>query len=79
MTYPIMQSDREPLINAETYQSMYEHSINNPDEFWAEKAETFLDWGRRWDKVSDVDFSKGKIAWFEGATLNVSYNCLARH
>ncbi len=34
---------------------------------------------KKWDKVSDVDFSKGKIAWFEGATLNVSYNCLDRH
>jgi len=79
MTYPIMQSDREPLINADTYQSMYEHSINNPDAFWAKQAKTFLDWGRKWDKVSDVDFSKGKIAWFEGATLNVSYNCLDRH
>ena len=79
MTYPIMQSDREPLINADTYQSMYEYSINNPDEFWAEQAETFIDWDRKWDKVSDVDFSKGKIAWFEGATLNVSYNCLDRH
>ena len=69
----------KPLINADTYQSMYEHSINNPDEFWAEQAETFIDWDRKWDKVSEVDFSKGKIAWFEGATLNVSYNCLDRH
>ncbi|MFM1546979.1 MAG: acetate--CoA ligase [Candidatus Pseudothioglobus sp.] len=79
MTYPIIQSDRKPLINAETYQSMYEYSMNNPDKFWAEQAETFLDWDRKWKKVSDVDFSKGKIAWFEGATLNVSYNCLDRH
>ena len=79
MTYPIIQSDRKPLINAETYQSMYEYSMNNPDKFWAEQAETFLDWDRKWKKVSDVDFSIGKIAWFEGATLNVSYNCLDRH
>ncbi len=79
MTYPIIQSDRKPLINAETYESMYEYSMNNPDKFWAEQAETFLDWDRKWKKVSDVDFSKGKIAWFEGATLNVSYNCLDRH
>ena len=43
MKYPIMQSDREPLINADTYQSMYEHSINNPDKFWAEQAKTFID------------------------------------
>ena len=79
MTYPIMQSDKKPLINAETYQLMYEDSINNPDDFWAKQAEIFIDWDKKWDKVSDVDFNKGKIAWFEGATLNVSYNCLDRH
>jgi len=74
-----MKSDREPLINAKTYESMYEQSMSNPDKFWAEQAEIFVDWEKKWDKVSDVDFSKGKIAWFEGATLNVSYNCLDRH
>ena len=79
MQYPIMQSNRKPLINAESYQSMYDYSISNPDKFWAEQAEKFIDWEKKWDRVSDVDFSKGKIAWFEGATLNVSYNCLDRH
>lgn len=79
MQYPIMQSNRKPLINAESYQSMYDYSISNPDKFWAEQAEKFIDWEKRWDRVSDVDFSKGKIVWFEGATLNVSYNCLDRH
>jgi len=79
MKYPIMQSNREPLIDAETYHSMYQKSIENPDDFWAEQAEKFISWNSKWDRVSDVDFSKGKIAWFEGATLNVSYNCLDRH
>lgn len=79
MTYPIIQTDRVPLIDSETYESMYERSMNEPEAFWAEQAETFIDWEKKWDKVSDVDFSKGKIAWFEGATLNVSYNCLDRH
>jgi len=79
MTYPIIQTDRTPLINSETYESMYERSMNEPDAFWAEQAETFIDWEKKWDKVSDVDFTEGKIAWFEGATLNVSYNCLDRH
>ena len=74
-----MQSDKKPLINAETYQLMYDDSINNPDDFWAKQAEIFIDWDKKWDKISDVDFNKGKIAWFEGATLNVSYNCLDRH
>jgi len=79
MTYPIIQTDRVPLIDSETYESMYERSMNEPETFWAEQAETFIDWEKKWDKVSDVDFATGKIAWFEGATLNVSYNCLDRH
>jgi len=79
MTYPIIQTDRTPLIDSETYESMYERSMNEPEAFWAEQAETFIDWEKKWEKVSDVDFTKGKIAWFEGATLNVSYNCLDRH
>ena len=79
MKYPIIQTDRTPLIDSETYESMYERSMNEPETFWAEQAETFIDWEKKWDKVSDVDFTKGKIAWFEGATLNVSYNCLDRH
>jgi len=79
MTYPIIQTDRVPLIDSETYESMYERSMNEPEAFWAEQAETFIDWGKKWNRVSDVDFTKGKIAWFEGATLNVSYNCLDRH
>ena len=79
MTYPIIHTDRTPLIDSETYESMYERSMNEPEVFWAEQAETFIDWEKKWDKVSDVDFTKGKIAWFEGATINVSYNCLDRH
>ena len=79
MKYPIMHSNREPLIDAKKYHSMYQQSIDSPDDFWEEQAEKFITWNSKWDKVSDVDFSKGKIAWFEGATLNVSYNCLDRH
>ena len=68
-----------PLIDSDKYDSMYQHSMANSDEFWSEQALEFISWDSKWDRVSDVDFSKGKIAWFEGATLNVSYNCLDRH
>ena len=57
MKYPIMQSNRKPLIDAETYHSMYQESIENPDEFWAEQAEKFISWNSKWVWVSDVDFS----------------------
>tara|TARA_B100000959_G_scaffold15262_1_gene14992 strand:- start:18935 stop:20851 length:1917 start_codon:yes stop_codon:yes gene_type:complete len=79
MKYPIMQSNRKPLLDAQEYESMYEQSMSSPDEFWTNQAEQFISWDKKWDKVSEVDFLKGKIAWFEGATLNVSYNCLDRH
>ena len=57
MKYPIMHSNREPLINAEQYHSMYQYSIENPDDFWAEQAEKFISWNSKWDRVSDVNFS----------------------
>ena len=78
--YPVpAQFAEHAWINAEKYQAMYERSISDPDGFWAEEADKFVTWFKRWDKVSDWDFSKGHIRWFEGAKLNVSYNCLDRH
>ncbi len=66
-------------INAETYQIMYQQSIDNPELFWAEQATNFLDWIKPWDKVMESDFPKGEISWFSGGKLNVSVNCLDRH
>jgi acetyl-CoA synthetase len=78
--YPVpAQFAEHAWINAEKYQAMYERSISDPDGFWAEEADKFITWFKRWDRVSDWDFSKGHIRWFEGAKLNVSYNCLDRH
>ncbi|MBC8197657.1 MAG: acetate--CoA ligase [Candidatus Marinimicrobia bacterium] len=64
--------------NIEKYNEMYEKSMSNPNEFWAEIAER-LTWTKKWDKVSEVDFKEAKIKWFEGGKLNVAYNCLDRH
>ena len=67
------------LIDEQTYQSMYDKSISSPDEFWAEQAQAFLEWYSPWDSVRTEDFVGANIKWFEGATLNVCYNCLDRH
>ena len=67
------------LINESQYQTMYQRSLEDTDGFWAEQAEQLLDWNKTWDKVSDCDFKSAKIRWFEGARLNVSYNCIDRH
>ncbi|NJO14935.1 MAG: acetate--CoA ligase [Thioploca sp.] len=66
-------------INDKQYQAMYAHSISDPDDFWAQQARNFITWFQEWDKVQDGDYYTGKIRWFEGAKLNISYNCLDRH
>ncbi|HHW78264.1 MAG TPA: acetate--CoA ligase [Xanthomonadaceae bacterium] len=66
-------------INDAQYREMYQRSVDDPEGFWAEQANQFVTWFKPWNKVLDWDFTKGHIRWFEGATLNVSYNCLDRH
>ncbi|HIF37334.1 MAG: acetate--CoA ligase [Methanobacteriota archaeon] len=62
----------------EDYKKLYEHSINNPEDFWAEQAER-ITWFKKWDKIWEWDFNKANITWFEGAKLNACYNCVDRH
>ena len=80
-TYKVPESIKKNAhINNEQYLEMYQKSIDHPDEFWAEQGDKFLSWFRRWDKVQSCDFGDNvNIKWFEGAKLNVSYNCLDRH
>ena len=66
-------------ITSEIYKTKYKSSLENPEKFWAEQAEVFLDWSKHWHTVMDVDFRKGHIRWFEGGKLNVSVNCIDRH
>jgi acetyl-CoA synthetase len=66
-------------IDEARYRKMYAHSIDDPEAFWAEQAREFIDWIKPWDKVLDWDYHKADIRWFDGATLNVSANCLDRH
>tara|TARA_B110000438_G_C15813312_1_gene650734 strand:- start:1734 stop:3671 length:1938 start_codon:yes stop_codon:yes gene_type:complete len=66
------------ISSIEQYQDLYNKSIIDPDTFWAEIADR-ITWFKKWDQVRDCDFVKGSIKWFEGAKLNVSYNCLDRH
>ncbi len=66
-------------IDLEAYKTLYQQSINDPERFWAEQAEQFLLWSKRWDSVMNCDYLTGHIRWFEGGELNVSVNCLDRH
>jgi acetyl-CoA synthetase len=62
----------------EDYKKLYEHSINNPEDFWAEQAKR-ITWFKKWDNIWEWDFNKANVKWFEGAKLNACYNCVDRH
>ncbi|MBE7413245.1 MAG: acetate--CoA ligase [Leptospiraceae bacterium] len=65
-------------LNFANYKKLYQESIKSPEKFWAKQAER-LTWFKKWNKVLTHDFTEGKVKWFEGGKLNVSYNCLDRH
>ncbi len=66
-------------INADSYQRLYKQSVEEPETFWAEQAQQFLQWEKPWHTVMNYDYPTGFIRWFEGGTLNVSVNCIDRH
>ena len=70
--YPVPEAMAEhSYINDEQYVSMYERSISDPDAFWSEQADKFLQWEEKWQSVSSANFEAGQISWFLGAKLNV--------
>ena len=74
------QAAERALIDEAAYQAMYRRSIEDPEGFWADMANEHVHWFRKWDRVADWRFDGGVgIRWFEGAKVNVSYNCLDRH
>ncbi len=60
-----------------TYEELYEWSIKNPQEFWADQANE-LAWYHRWDKVLD-ESQAPFYKWFVGAKTNIIHNAIDRH
>ncbi len=80
-TYPVPASfAAQANINADEYTEMYRQSVDSPETFWAEQAQNYISWFKPWKSVSSWSFGDDvHIKWFEGAELNVSYNCIDRH
>ena len=64
--------------NIDDYNSLYNHSITNPEKFWSQVADSFL-WKKKWSKVLKYDFSTPKFEWFVDGKLNITENCLDRY
>lgn len=79
-TYPVLKEyAKDTNMSMEQYQAWYKQSIEDPDTFWADRAKEYITWYKPWDRVSEHNFEKGEAKWFEGAELNVSFNCIDRH
>lgn len=66
------------ISDLEEYRRVYEYSVKEPENFWADVAGTFQ-WRKKWDRVLSWNFRDPDIRWFEGAKLNITENCLDRH
>ncbi|MBL7978642.1 MAG: propionyl-CoA synthetase [Bacteroidetes Order II. Incertae sedis bacterium] len=60
-----------------SYQSIYDRSIQDPDGFWGEAAES-IHWYKKWDRVLNR-MNPPFYRWFDGAETNTCYNALDRH
>jgi acetyl-CoA synthetase len=77
--FPSREFQKKAAIKSfRQYKEIYKHSINNPQDFWAERAKD-LHWFKKWENVLEYDFTEAYVKWFEGGKINVSYNCLDRH
>ncbi len=66
------------IKNLAQYKEAYQRSVENPEAFWAEQAETFT-WKKKWDKTLEWEFKTPDVKWFKGGKLNITENCLDRH
>ena len=61
----------------EAYQTIYEQSKNNPEQFWSEIAQQFL-WKQPWKETVTFDFSLGENQWFIGGKTNITENIFSK-
>jgi acetyl-CoA synthetase len=71
--------DRAWVGDISMFEDACRRALAEPEKYWAERAGELVSWFKPWDTVLRADMAKPEIRWFDGATLNVSYNCLDRH
>ncbi|HEY0129964.1 MAG TPA: acetate--CoA ligase, partial [Allosphingosinicella sp.] len=64
--------------DAETYETLYRQSLDDPDSFWAEQARR-IDWIEVPTRAGNWSFDPVDIKWYEDGILNLCHNCVDRH
>ena len=72
--YPPQEGkDRAYISSRYQYKQIYQYSLDDPDEFWAERAKELLTWFKYWHRTCYWDFYKPEIKFFENGKLNACY------
>ncbi len=58
--------------------ALNKHAADDYEGFWAEQANTHIDWHTPFTKILD-DSNAPHYQWFNDGSMNVSYNCIDRH
>ena len=77
---PSEELQKSALINTSDYEKLYQQSISDPQQFWAENGKR-IDWIKPYNIISNCSYlvPDVSIKWYEDGTLNASANCLDRH
>ena len=69
---------RKAHINSlETYNQIYQTSIEDNENFWAQQAKAHIEWFEPFTKTLEWDLPD--VRWFTGGKLNACYNCIDKH
>ncbi len=60
------------------YEEKYKQSIEDPDHFWDQIAQTFQ-WQQAYKEVCKWNFDEPNVKWFLEGKLNITENALDRH
>jgi len=67
------------IKSKEEWMKMYNRSINDPEGFWGEVGNEYIEWFVKPKKVWSWDPKKAVFKMYQGGKLNVSSNCLDKH
>ena len=70
-------SSKAHIKSMEDLEALRAEAAADPEQFWARKAESELDWFKKWDTV--LKWEAPHAEWFVGGKINISHNCLDRH
>ena len=81
LIYPVPDDVKaKTRVTREQYDADYARSLNDPDGYWRDVADTF-EWFKKPTIIKNTSFDKDTfgIKWFEDGEMNVTVNCIDRH